>query len=131
MVFRMPEATIRLIHNPKEITSVTRLPSRKLNTTPHTIPSGSPLKKRNTKLNGKGTRANPKRATSAKRISQKIRRMRWEAFNSEMTLIPKNFEIIYPATWDMIKTVLYPIPHNSYASYKPVLKGLRKAYIQK
>src|SRR4029077_13496732 len=68
--FTAPLATTYAHDSPAPRISDVRRPSRKLNTMPHTVPSGRPLRNNATTLPGHGRIANSTRAVSAHAMSR-------------------------------------------------------------
>lgn len=129
-VFTKPDANMKLAQSPAPINSVNRLPSKKLNTNPHTIPSGIPLAKRNKNLIFSGTTAKPRSANSAIPISTKMANPRLLRPISETTFIPMNLERVYPITCAITMADLKDSPHiSSIPSKLAAENGFRKAYI--
>jgi hypothetical protein len=87
-------------------TSEVRRPSMKPNTRPQIMPSGRPFKNKATTFQGGGINANSISASQASRISTMIAAGRLAGFNSEMTLMPMNFDSAYPATCAITNAIL-------------------------
>ena len=89
-----PLAKIRLRLRPSAMNSVTRRPSRKEKISPHTMPSGRPLRNRNATFQGAGVRANSSSAASATPIKPSTMATRRPGVASETNLMPRNFETV-------------------------------------
>ena len=104
--FTMPEAIINELAINAPSISVNFRPSKKLNTTPHIKPSGSPLISINTALYGYGTNPKPskdKRAIPIKTMSVKTLFL---GSSSAINLMPINLEITYPISCKIISATL-------------------------
>src|SRR5262245_16524606 len=126
-----PSATMKLAHSPAARASVCRRPSRNPSTSPNTMPRGRPLQNSQTKLNGAGVTANSNRASSAAAMSASRRAARRFGRTSATTRMPTNLDRVYPSTWAVTRTVLYPMPASVTSANVPAVNGLRKAYMQK
>src|ERR1041384_2312656 len=129
--FTKPLATTYAHDSPAPRISDVRRPSRKLNTMPHTVPSGKPFRNSAITLPPGGSTANATSAASANRISQISDHARRPAGISELNLIPRNFDSAYPASWLMTSAPLRSRIQKLAPSKGAAANGLRKLYIAK
>ena len=61
---------------------------------------------------GAGVTAKPARDSSARKIRPTMPRARWRAGSSDMTLMPRNLESVYPRTWAITNTDFQSSPHR-------------------
>ncbi len=88
----IPEEKIKLTLSPAPMNSVCLRPSRKLKTSPQTIPRGRPLRKRAKILRGTGSIAKRKRAISDSAIRARMAMALLLRPNSDTNRIPINLE---------------------------------------
>ena len=94
--FAVPELTAILSPIRLANKSVTLRPSRKLKMTPHMHPNERPLKNKANTLKGRGNAPNNISDNSATATDEIINFSRFSFFNSDISLIPINFEMRYP-----------------------------------
>src|SRR5262249_3930187 len=88
--FTAPLATTYAQLRPAPRISDVRRPSRKLNTTPQTMPSGRPLRTSATTLPDGGSTANSTSASSPQAIRNTSAQARRPGFISELNLMPRH-----------------------------------------
>ena len=89
-----PSARMKLAQRPAVSSSVLRRPSRNPITSPNTIPSDSPFRKRQTTWSGGGAMPKSTRAASAIPISTRIPAARRWGGISAITRMPMNFAAV-------------------------------------